>query len=491
LKEDLSRVPDASNPEHLGRECCGDPTARGPLVGFLFALCLLASSVFFCTDPLRVVLYTAIATLGSRLVGGVRDGGGAALRVIGAIVLVVALAIVVPVDQVSTVYEAFDRYIVERFWSMALDVPFSLVLVAALAGVTLGALLPPRRLMAWALLGLILSWWWSGLSFDPSLYQLFATPPTQSSHDTTDALKTFYLLKQGQDYYAALWEGWRIKYLDVFGFRQPLLYSAWALLPGDGRSILYGYLCMASLCAVAAWDAARRQAGDPAGLLAAQLVLALYFKGLYSLFPTEHGLWAAALVMLATALLARERWSPAALCLLLAMLVREQMGLFLLPFLVVAWRLRRPRAVVAGLAALLSWAILFAVHAQRSAATVAAHGLSPESLQAGRLDGGLAFIARTLQFGGTAIAGHDLAMVVVLVGSLAVPFSLQSRSPVVEFMLGGLGLSLIAFLVMGTAANDYWGGLYLPTAFALFSMLFETPAGSQAVQPWTASGEAG
>lgn len=436
-----------------------------------WALGFAAAGFFFCVDPIRALLYSAVLCLGLRGLCGPRDPAAPVLGVL-AVAGALVLALGVPVNLAPSMYGQMDLFVVQRFWELASQWSGPLYLGAVLLGIGLGVLLPVSRTLPWAVVGLVASACWNGLFFDGELYRLFSLRPSRSVHDTTDVLRIMYSLHDGVPYYQAVWDGLRFKYTEVWAYRQPLLYSAWTLLPGDFRSILYAYLALGSACALAAWDLVRRQAGIPAALLAAQMVLALYFKGLYTFFPTEHEFWAAFLVLGALMALDRGRWCLAPLLLLVAMLVREQAGVFMVGFLALALRERRRWPAAVGLMGLGLWGGLYALHAHRVGMTLVSHGMQAGGGLVARSQGGPAFIWRTLEFGGTALAGHGVYMAAVLVGCLIVVCTPGRRPPWVLVSLVGTGLCLAAFLVLGSAANDYWGALYLPTAMTLCALLF-------------------
>jgi hypothetical protein len=323
--------------------------------------------------------------------------------------------------------------------------------------------------------------------------------------------KTFYLMRQGKDFYQAFREAFkgdaRMEGYPgaVFNFREPYAFYLWSLLaPGDARGILYMWLALASGALIAAHLLAATVVRRPLALVGP---FALYP---YLLFPaTGHWLpfveyWGAALGVISAALVARSireggakgarREGIAAALAAAAALVREHMIYVIAAGLAsaLADKTRRRRALFwagAGLAFLAGWGL----HYSAVRRVIPAGGTISVSSW---LSGGLDYIGVTVLFGQQFLMGWDWAPSNKLpwqagfnVGEgaqawlVVVPFLLVAAGtagalaarplPLKVFLVISVLLPFTVFAFFGTGEwGGYWGAVVMPMALAAVPMAF-------------------
>lgn len=398
--------------------------------------------------------------------------------------------------------------------------------VGAVAAATAWAVtfVPAKRRGAavWIVLGaLVLALWVNVIVFgsqsqaagQPSFITSLSMEPRAEQYrfDAQIYLKTFYLMRQGEDFYSAFraafkgdarMEGYPGA---VFNFRQPYGFYIWSLLaPGDARGILYMWLALASGALVAAYLLAATVVRRPLALVGA---FCLYP---YLLFPaTGHWLpfveyWGAALGVISAALLALSisqggptgprREGIAAALAASAALVREHMIYVIAAGLAsaLADKARRRRALLwvgAGLVFLAGWGLHYSAVKR---VTPAAGPISVSSW----LSGGLDYVGVTVLFGQRFLMGWDwgpanklpwqagfnvgqgaqawlVALPFILV-ALGIAGALAARPlPLKVFLVVSVLLPLTVFAFFGTGEwGGYWGAVVMPMALAAVPMAF-------------------
>lgn len=379
-----------------------------------------------------------------------------------------------------------------------------------------------RSTAVWIVLGsLVLALWVNVIVFGSQaqgsgqasfMTSLSTVPqPEQYRFDAGIYFKTFYLMRDGEDFYRAFREAFKGDARmngypgAVFNFREPFAFYVWSLLaPGDARGILYMWLALGSGALVGAYLLAATVVRRPLALVGP---FALYP---YLLFPaTGHWLpfveyWGAALGVISAALVARSiregspkgarREGIAAALAASAALVREHMIYVIAAGLAsaLADKTRRRRAlfwVGGGLAFLVGWGLHYSAVRR---VTPAAGPISVTSW----LSGGLDYIGVTVLFGQQFLMGWDWAPAnklpwqagfnvsqgaqgwLVIVPFLLVAAGIAGAAaarplPLKVFLAVSVLLPLTVFAFFGTGEwGGYWGAVAMPMTLAATPLAF-------------------
>ncbi len=225
----------------------------------------------------------------------------------------------------------------------------------------------PRLLAALAIVVFCVS----GIGLGNTVRQLSRMEPADFSYnfDGIRYLKSFYLMKQGMDWYAACVESTRVDARGPFevprvvmNYRLPTLYGLFSFLPDGGWIQILFVLC--SCCAMGAvFDAVLRIGGtDRSWLcgLAASLLLGSYLlTGAVTWYYTFHEYWAWFAAAGAWFFLVRRLDLPAFALAVFSAAIREHFVLVLAVHSIAIWLAgdRRNRMTVVG-----GWLLLAAVY---------------------------------------------------------------------------------------------------------------------------------
>jgi len=305
-------------------------------------------------------------------------------------------------------------------------------------------------------------------------------------------LKSYYLMKDGRDWYQACVESTRVDARAPFNvprvvmnYRLPTLYVLFSLLPrGDWIQVLFILLsCCAMVCTFDLVRVVLRRTGvDSRDIgvyaLASAVVLSPYLMlGAVTWFYTFHEYWALFASIGALWLLARRQISLAVLLAVLAACVREHFLLVTLVVSVLGWLRGCPkeRTAIVG-----SWCLLlivYIVHVYR-ALPYTGQGME-EGASIWLHTPSLRSILYTTFFGMTL---YPLSkMTVPPLFALALYGLWRGRS---EILLSGLSLLIIVpvigyfFVGPQIPSGGYWGVLYMPWVLI---------AGSLGIAGWSQS----
>jgi len=274
-----------------------------------------------------------------------------------------------------------SRWIVipEQLLPVLIKVPFSItgfILALVSSGVVIGGCYIlsschprwiPRLLAALAIIVFCVS----GIGLGKTVRQLSRTEPADFSYnfDGIRYLKSFYLMKQGMDWYGACVESTRVDARGPFevprvvmNYRLPTLYGLFSFLPNGGWMQVLFVLC--SCCAMGAvFDAISRIGGTDSSWLcglAASLLLGSYLlTGAVTWYYTFHEYWAWFAAAGAWFFLVRGLDLPAFALAVFSAAIREHFLLAAAVFSIPIWLAadRRNRAAVVG-----GWLLLVAVY---------------------------------------------------------------------------------------------------------------------------------
>ena len=299
--------------------------------------------------------------------------------------------------------------------------------------------------------------------------------------------RIYYLMHQGEPYYAAFNDAWRGLQTSpplpdsVLGFRLPLLFWTWNLLPPDPFFIVYLYLALCSVGVVSAAFITGQLVGVRFAPLAAVAVAAyamgigIYTYIVYVDMPAMS-IALAGIALFIRAIMTKERstlWAAAGV-MTLAALTRE-----ILVYLVVLAALsallenpaKRLRAATPWLAALGVFALGYTAH------SIAVWGYLSEASRVSYFGGGLGFLASGLTEFSDVINGHGVAITFMFVAGVAGAFAVRSRTgwQFSAFAAAALLLPVLAWLRIGNSginavgdSVNTWGMLVVPFALALW-----------------------
>ena len=311
--------------------------------------------------------------------------------------------------------------------------------------------------------------------------------------------RVFYLMHQGQPYYASFAQAWDeslgapARPGSPVAIRLPTYFWLWSLLPADAFAIVYMFLGLASLGVVAGAYIAGQLVGARLAPLAA-MALAAYAMGVgVTVAVTYVDLPAMAIALVGLALFVRASrtnstrflWAAAGV-LTLAALTREILVYFIV--LAALSSLLEPRGE--RLTKALPWLTALCLFAAGYSAHAAAVWplLSPDSATIAYNRGGLVFSASALNEFWWIFKGSAAALCTFFALGTCGALGSKKRTSA-SFSIYALAALLLPFVAMlwfgnpginalGRPAN-YWGPLIVPFALALWpasALLLPTPS---------------
>lgn len=317
------------------------------------------------------------------------------------------------------------------------------------------------------------------LGMSPMIPAEMHEPADKSYHfDGYQMLKTVYLMRHGETYYAAYRHACEVDQRDFssgLGFqsiRPPFAYWMWAALP-DAVWILYGAWLLSIVGMIVTWTACARD-GDPIAALAAPATLGAFWSYTQmSMWVTYADLWAGFLLVPCAALYALGRERLAAGAAFLAMLIRELAVFVILSGLIISLLQRRYRDAALWAALLTAGVMVYACNDNLSHQAL---GMSLGSTLSNRLDGSLSFSLSTLRFGSILIGARDLALPI-----LALLFFSNANNQ--RFLTLAVAMHMGAFLKIGNPGfAQYYSFDYVPIMIVGTGLAF---ARLERTAPWT------
>jgi len=316
-----------------------------------------------------------------------------------------------------------------------------------------------------------------------------STVPQAGTYTNDDELyrRIYYLMHQGQPYYSSFRDAWlgfgpKPPLPDSpTGYRLPTYFWLWRTLPPDAFSIVYLYLFLCSIGAVAAALITGQLVGVRFAPLAA-VAIGAYALGVgitpylfYVDLPAMSVALAGVAMFVRASLRDDQRWLwAAAATITLAALTREILA-YLIVFAALSALLelpgRRLRSVLPWLTGLGVFALGYATHI-----LAVQPYLSRGSGQNSYLNGGVDFLVSGVKLFAFAFNGYAYVLAAFFVAGIAGAAVAHRRTgwPFAAFALASLVLPMLAMLRIGNpavgdaGAVNYWGMLTIPLGLALW-----------------------
>ncbi len=300
------------------------------------------------------------------------------------------------------------------------------------------------------------------------------------NNDPGAFLKVYQLLNSNVYYYEAI----KIAHIgrfaqrtaptDIWGIRLPTIFFIWSVLPGNGLSIYFLFLFLASSVLFVSYKIGERYLGPGVGILSAYLLFPyLHFAGRDQMM-LETEWWAVLVFILALFFLIRKKLFWATVLFSLTVMIRE---LYLMPLLLfLAYYLFKDRKILfVFLVPIASFVVLFLFHLIFASQYIDSWGtlFAPRVVPLGW------FLTRqTLAFASWEYLFFGLRpflvfLVMAFLGCLGV-WQKMKREEGLLLLISFLVFP-VAFLKIGTVPfNDYWGIMYMPQVliFAPIALAF-------------------
>lgn len=147
-----------------------------------------------------------------------------------------------------------------------------------------------------------------------SLRRLFSVEPVAYNSDMSTYLKVLISMKKGEDFYESLSNVSKQQfgeqgYLEIWAWKQPLIFYLWKIFPGDGRSIIYLGLIIFSANLMAVYLIGRKFLSAISALLCPYIIWPYFRFPLVEQTIAQVEWWAlSALIMGFMLLLYNKRW---------------------------------------------------------------------------------------------------------------------------------------------------------------------------------------
>lgn len=304
-------------------------------------------------------------------------------------------------------------------------------------------------------------------------------PPAEGyAFDPVLIIKTFYLMKNGEDYYPAF----RRAFVEDSRFndeqapntlpqyRQPTLYLLWAWLLPKGEYIVYLFWFLSTLAMAASWLLVRRFADEIFGLIGAAFTGSYLLPGATSLWFAQAEYWGAFPALFSVTALAYEQEALAAFFAFLAAAIREWFALALLGGLVIAVVRRRWRPVVYWAVAFGAWVVEYFAH-YLNAKPYLTHSVG-SSAAAWLNKMNLSYLNGTVQFGASTLPlAPVLGWLAIACAAAGALLTIKDKMATGYYIAAAVMLPTMAFLFAAGPMNDYWGPIIMTTAFAACPLL--------------------
>lgn len=296
-------------------------------------------------------------------------------------------------------------------------------------------------------------------------------PPAESyGFDAFIFTKTFYLMKEGNDYYSAFKQAniddGRISQApnEAIYWRLPFLFSIWTLIFANGAQICIGFLILAVITAIFGFLIGREISSDGFAILPASLICGYFMYGATSIWLPFAEYWGLGFSFIAAFLFIRGSTIPSAVSSVLALLVRQvYIFMFIGEFIgdVVDKRFRKiPVWVISGLV----FAIVYQLHISRLKAIVPGIGTAMRI----ETSGGLQLVIDSIKFSTPyLVMSPDASILLYIFGLLGLCFAPSLRNKI--FLVIAALVPLIVFNFLGNQWNYYWGPVFMPFALLGFA----------------------
>ena len=296
--------------------------------------------------------------------------------------------------------------------------------------------------------------------------------PKEYSYDGTDYLRTYYLMKGGEDYYAAFHQAViddsrhdASFFTSPFNYREPFVFYLWRALPGDSGAALWDWFVVyAVLVLICSYVLASSLVSRGVALLAPVAMVAWFF---YLFWTSSHFLltevWAAGFGVAAVMCLVRKWQIPSVVLLTAAVAAREFMVVLIPAWLLAAWFSRNrkeewwfPTAAVLGPTAVLAAHFLSVPHTSGSATAIGTW-----------LHGGPVRLINALSFGFDYMPAGKWISLAIAVAAIA-GAALARPKWKMTALLAATVLPTLFLLVFSAGVWQFvWGGFYIPLAISV------------------------
>ncbi len=324
-----------------------------------------------------------------------------------------------------------------------------------------------KKLAIWVI---ILSFLVSSFAISQDLRKFLSRdlPLYTYNDDSSTFLKVYQLVKNKIYYYEAI----KIAHIgrfaqqtaptDIWGIRLPTIFFIWSVLPGNGLSIYFLYLFLASSVLLAAYKIGERYLGSGVGILSAYLVFPYLHFAARDKMMLETEWWAVSVFIIALFFLIKKQLFWATILFSLAVIVRELYAMPLLLFLIY-FMFKDRKVLFVFLIPLVSFVLLFFFHLVFASQYIDSWGtlFKPRMVPFGWFLTRQTFAFASWDYSFFGLRPFFVFAVLALSGCLWVYKKVKKEEGFL--LLASWVVFPIAFLKIGTVPfNDYWGIMYMP-----------------------------
>lgn len=294
-------------------------------------------------------------------------------------------------------------------------------------------------------------------------------------------LKTFYLVKNGQDYYRSFAQSVAgdtrgiVLTRDTFQWRLPTIFYLWKFTSIDGYFVFVNFWFLTLVSLICIYLILKKFIGSRLALLGPVLAIPYFLDTLFyktSFLFTEW--WAWFFFIFGLSFFLYQKKKAAFIFLLLAALTRELMILPLILFFVYSLFLKKDRRFFLAIIALtIVFFVFHALNVGRQENIIPSSGSS----LFGRLhsfdkQSFLTMISFSMRkYPLVNFKSHYL--IVLLAGvSLAVNLARKQTREVLYIFIAGFSFLLLLPFITTSLYNDYWGALFMPTLILTIPLVF-------------------
>lgn len=289
--------------------------------------------------------------------------------------------------------------------------------------------------------------------------------PEQYGFDAFIFLKTFYLMKRGNNYYqsfrTAIVQDLRIseKPTSVQNYRLPTLFWLWRyLLPEDGAYILYLFWLLSALSIICSYFFAKKLVGSSLSLVAPAMLSSYLAFGATTWWFLMAEYWGVFFAIFALTCYIYDLEIPSIVFATLAVLIRELFLFLPIAMLIGAIYSRDKKKIALWACPILIFSAVYIMHYLTLRPYLKSAPLNVQTW----LHGGLGYVISTTQFGMDLFTQNLILRIAVptagFVGALLIP---EVDKKISIFCC--IALPVLGFLFFGSGQwGNYWGIIYVP-----------------------------
>ncbi|MBI4744692.1 MAG: hypothetical protein HY776_07750 [Actinobacteria bacterium] len=300
----------------------------------------------------------------------------------------------------------------------------------------------------------------------------------QYAFDGLIFLKTFYLMKNGSDYYnsfslASLLDSrndrapWRIQF-----FRMPTIFLFWRyFLPAGGENIIYNFVLFSLFCLISSFLLIRKFSDNRTAILAPFILAPYLVYGATSQWFMAIEYWGLFFAIIAVVFYVYDRLILAIIFSLIAVSVRELYLFLPLTGFIVGVYKKNFKEAMFWIFSIAGFILIYIIH-YIAASSFLDSSLTDASSWGAWFNGGLAFLVRTMSFGLYYFKGMEFFRLASFLALIGLFFLNENYKKL--FLAGIIFIPLISFLFIGTGYwGDYWGIIYIPFALMLSPLFLD------------------